>query len=179
MAIATWSPYLGVQVALSSQLNALGNGNTALSAAISNSANLSFFMDLVLNLATVNLAGSASALAANKNIMFNALPGGFRPGMNRESQSGATTPTVLIWLLSCVDGVNYEDGTAGTPGIIPARQPDAVIQLRSVNGPQIVNFREINLPPGTFKILLKNNTQAALAASGNSLSYNMYSEAVA
>ncbi len=148
MATATWSPYDGIATALSTGLDALGNNNHALSAAIDNSTNKRFYADLELVLASVDL-------------------------------SAQTNPAVYIWVINYVDGANYEDGAAGTPGTNPARPPDAIIPLRAINGAQRAAKRLVSIPPSNFKILLQNKTGAALAANSNTLKYQTYAEAVA
>jgi hypothetical protein len=71
-----------------------------------------------------------------------------------------------IWFLKVIDGTNYEDG--GT-SVTPGRAPDIVIPVRAVTTAQrIINFGF--LPPGNFKVLIKNDaTGQALASSGNTL----------
>jgi hypothetical protein len=93
--------------------------------------------------------------------------------------SSATNPAVYLWVLSEVDGSNYEYGSAGS--IVPARAPDAIIALpaASLTGPQYFDGRVILIPPGNFMIALQNNTGVAFASSGNSLQYNTYTETVA
>lgn len=81
-----------------------------------------------------------------------------------------TNPTadtgVSIWFLRETDGTNYEDG--GT-SLTPARRPDLVIPvLPSTSAQRII--RRCVLPPGLFKVLLKNDgTGQSFAASGNTL----------
>lgn len=148
MATSTWSAYAAIVTALTTELNALGNGNTALSAAIDNSSAKSFYMDIELYLASVDL-------------------------------SAQTNPAIYIWLLPRTDGTNFEDGTAGTPGTIPARPPDKVIPLRAVNAAQRVFARGLLMTPDQVKILVKNAGGATLAASGSTLKYYTYAEVTA
>lgn len=82
-----------------------------------------------------------------------------------------TAPTantgLTIWFLRNIDGTNYEDG--GT-SLTPSRLPDAVIPLENQNGTaQRITVR-CAIPPGTFKVLLKNDGSGqALPATGNTL----------
>ena len=71
-----------------------------------------------------------------------------------------------IWFLRKADGTNYEDG--GT-SVTPSRNPDLVIPVRAVTTAQRICVLGY-LPPGNFKILIKNDgTGQALAASSNTL----------
>ncbi len=85
------------------------------------------------------------------------------------SATFATTPVVnsgvSVWFLRNLDGTNYEDGDTS---ITPARAPDLVLPVRAVSTQQRVT-RRCAIPPGTFKILLKNETGVALSASGHTL----------
>jgi hypothetical protein len=148
MATSIWSAYAAIVTALSTGLNSLGNNNTALSAAIDNSAAKSFYMDIEVNLASVDL-------------------------------SAQVNPAIQIWLLSRTDGTNFEDGSAGTPGTVPARPPDKVIPLRVVNAAQRVFARGLLITPDQIKILVRNQAGAALAATLNTVKYYTYSEVTA
>ena len=70
--------------------------------------------------------------------------------------SGTVTANtaVSVWMLRQVDGTNYEDGDGSTT---PARFPDMVFPLRAVSGAQRVELPSIELPPGLFKALVKND----------------------
>jgi hypothetical protein len=70
--------------------------------------------------------------------------------------SGAVTANtaVNVWILRQVDGTNYEDNTDATT---PARNPDMVFPLRAVSTAQRVALPSIDLPPGLFKALVKND----------------------
>ena len=71
-----------------------------------------------------------------------------------------------IWFLRNIDGTNYEDG--GT-SVMPSRAPDLVIPVRAVTTAQRVIVCGY-VPPGKFKILIKNDsTGQAIASSGNTL----------
>lgn len=72
--------------------------------------------------------------------------------------SGAVTANtgMSMWIIRQVDGTNYEDGDGTTP-ITPARMPDVVFPLRAVSTAQRVSIPNIEVPPGLFKVLLKND----------------------
>jgi hypothetical protein len=72
--------------------------------------------------------------------------------------SGTVTANtaVVVWLLVSTDaGATYPDGDA--TGITPARAPDMTFGLRAVSTAQIVHARLDQLPPGTFKVLIRND----------------------
>lgn len=88
--------------------------------------------------------------------------------------SSQTTLALYVWLLELVDGTNYEDGSAS---ISPARRPDIIIPVRAVNGAQRVR-RSCLIRPGQYMALIGNRTGAALASSGNTLYYRLYSDEI-
>src|SRR5512135_1438580 len=94
-----WLAGEGAQSALTTGLDSLGDGNTALSTAVDNLTDLYEYIDLELYLAS------------------------FATG---------AAPYVSVWVLYSVDGTNYEDGSAGTPGTVPDKQPDAVFELKAI-----------------------------------------------
>ena len=140
-----WTTPESIGTALDSGLNSLGDGNTALSAAIDNLTDLYTLVDLELVLASVDL-------------------------------SAQTKLWISVWFITTVDGSNYEDGSAGTPGTVPSRPPDAVFPLRKVNAAQRINITNIPVPPYSGKLLLQNNAGAALASSGNTLKYRRHTQ---
>jgi len=87
--------------------------------------------------------------------------------------SGQTNPAIYLWLLPRTDGTNFEDGDGSTT---PARSPDKIIPLRTVNGAQRVFARFLLTTPDQGKILIKNETGATLASSGNTVKYYTYGE---
>lgn len=71
------------------------------------------------------------------------------------SGTPAANTAVSVWILRQVDGgTNYEDG--GT-SVTPARPPDMVFALNPVSTAQRVALPAIDLPPGLFKVLVKND----------------------
>ena len=79
-----------------------------------------------------------------------------------------------VWVLRSLDGgLTFEDGAAATA---PARGPDATIEINT--GTSITphaGFPGVMLPPGTFKIALRNQMGVAIP-SGSSLRFAVYSE---
>jgi len=79
-----------------------------------------------------------------------------------------------VWILRSLDGgLTFEDGAATTA---PARGPDATIEINQ--GTSITPhalYPGVTLPPGTFKVALRNQMGVALPAS-SVLRYAPYSE---
>lgn len=143
--IFKWVAGEGAQNGITTGLDSLGDGNTAISAAIDNLTDLYEYIDLELYLAQI---------------------------------TGIAPPYVSIWILYSLDGTNYEDGSAGTPGTLPVKQPDAIIPIAEANVTSRKIVTNIPIAPLKFKILLQNSTGAAFAASGNTLKYNRHNEQV-
>ncbi len=89
--------------------------------------------------------------------------------------SAQTNPAIYIWLLARTDGTNFEDGS---DSVDPARAPDKIIPLREVNGAQRVFARFLLTTPDQGKLLIENKAGAALAASGNTVKYYLYSQEI-
>lgn len=87
--------------------------------------------------------------------------------------ASAVNAGAYLWLLSSLDGTNYEDGGTGSV-VQPARTPDAVFSLRSISGAQVTSITNVPLPPLNFKFLLQNGTSAAFAAADNILKYRRH-----
>jgi len=145
MANVRWETPSSWATALSSELDSLADEGLALSGEISNDTNRYMFVDLELNLASVDLQSSSN-------------------------------PVIRVWFLPKLsDGTNFEDGGSS---VEPARMPDANFPLREISGEQHVVARSVLAPNGNFKILVKNETDATLASSGNTLKYKMYGQTV-
>ena len=95
--------------------------------------------------------------------------------LNTVDLSAQTNPAIHIWLLARTDGTNFEDGS---DSVTPARAPDKVVPLREVNDAQRVFARLLLTTPDQGKLLIKNKTGAALAASGNTVKYRLYSQEI-
>lgn len=135
---------------LSTTLNSLADETTDLGAAIDNSTAKKTFMDIELILASVDL-------------------------------SSQSNPATYIYLIESVDGgTNYDSGTdaASTDDTCPpVDKLCAIIGAMVGSGAQAHNGIKtmIPIPPGHFKLMLRNKTGAGYAASGNTLKYRTYS----
>lgn len=74
---------------------------------------------------------------------------------------------VSVWFLKAVDGTNYEDGAAGTPGTTPARAADVVFPVRLVSTQQRITLGPVLLPGCKFKCLVQNNTNHGFTNTDN------------
>jgi len=129
---------------LTTELNALADNGNKLGAAINfaaSGADRKIYMDIEVNLTTVDLS--------------------------------AQVPAIYLWLLARTNGTDYEDGG---DSVDPARPPDAIIPIVASNAAHRGFARNILTTPDYGKILLENQTGAALNATGNTLNYYLYSE---
>jgi hypothetical protein len=77
-----------------------------------------------------------------------------------------------LYVVPSQDGTNYADGSAGTPGTIPAPHClRGVFLVRAVTSAQRIILERIEVPPGLYKLLLENKAGQTTAASGNVLAY--------
>ncbi len=134
--------------AITTGLDSLANGNTALSAAIDNSAGLDLFMDLSLSVKYTSSAPAAGVVAAD------------------------------AYLVPSIDGgTTYAEGTAGTPGVIP-QGALYVGSFESRNGStstfENLVLNGIPIGPYNYKLLLVNKSGKTFTSSGNVLAYATY-----
>jgi len=84
--------------------------------------------------------------------------------LNLPTMTAPTANTVVnVWFLPSIGGTNYESTSA-----VPNRDPDVFFTLGAVTSQLTVKM--CRLPPGSFKVMLKNDTIGqAYASSGNTL----------
>jgi hypothetical protein len=140
----------GTLGSLTTTLNSLAINTTDLAAtAINNETNLCTFMDLELTLASLDL-------------------------------SGQTAPNVTIYLIESIDGgTDFDtasDAVSADASIPPADKIIAIIGLRPGTGAEAKTAVKsmIPIPPGRFKLMVRNTTGVQFAASGNILAYRTY-----
>jgi len=83
---------------------------------------------------------------------------------------------VSLFLVESVDGTNYADGDASIAP--PATALIGIFPIRAVTTAQRVAIRQVALSPFKFKIVIRNETGQAMAASGNTVKYCTYNEEV-
>lgn len=145
------TPTVALTSLLTTSLNSLANATTddGGQTPINNETNLCTFMDLELTLASLDL-------------------------------SAQTNPSVAIYLIESVDGGTdfdtYSDAVSAAASIPPADKICAIFGLRPGVAAEAKTAVKsmIPIPPGRFKLLLRNNTGVAFAASGNVLAYRTY-----
>jgi hypothetical protein len=114
-----------------------------------------------------SLANNANAVHASSVTLTNQ---GYRTGRFELVVTFGTAPTagtsLVVWLLTEIDGTNFEDGSAS---VTPLRPPDLIFPLRAVTTAQRIAVYA-DLPEGLVRPLLRNaGTNQAMAASGNTL----------
>lgn len=77
---------------------------------------------------------------------------------------------IIIRVVTAIDGTNYPDGDAS---------PIYTAQVATGSAAKRIEMRQISIPPGKFKLQLTNETNVALAATGNTVKYRRYSLTVA
>lgn len=132
--------------------------------------------------ATSVLTTELNSLANNTNVLGSAIAlstgePGYRFCEVELVVTYGSAPTAntacCVWFLREIDGTNYEDGGSS---VTPTRPPDVVFSLRAVTTAQRV-IAVADLPPGTFKALLRNDgTGQAMASSGNTLKLRPFTE---
>ena len=119
-------------------------------------------------------AGAISSVGGTSGLFNNTAGGGGLGGytlgqweLNLAAPAGTLTAgtAAYVWLLTTVDGTNYEDGSAT---VIPARPPDLIFPVRAVSTAQRI-IRVLMMPPGNWYVLLAQNTGQTWGASGNTV----------
>ncbi len=142
---------VGLTSLLTTSLNSLANNATddGGQTAINNETNLCTHMDLELTLASLDLSAQAN-------------------------------PAVVVYLIESVDGGTdfdtYTDAVTADASVPPGDKICAVFGLRLGTGAEAKTAVKsmIPIPPGRFKLLVRNRTGASFASSGNVLAYRTY-----
>lgn len=81
--------------------------------------------------------------------------------LNAPAWSGTVSVngSISVWLCSEVDSTNFED--CDVTNFSP-RAPDIVFPLRAANAAQRLLRRGVLMPPGDFKVLMKNESGVSL-----------------
>ena len=134
---------------LTTTLNALADNTTDLGAEINNETDLCTYMDLELYLSSLDLSSESS-------------------------------PTVVIYLLESIDdGTHFdtgEDGVSAETDVPPADKILTQFGLRVNTAAEVKHAIKsmLPIPPGRFKMLLRNKTGVAFGATLNTLYYRTY-----
>lgn len=88
----------------------------------------------------------------------------------------ATAPAagaqIELYFVPSVDGTNYLDGSTTVDP--PASCLVGIVDLQAVNTVQRRGLRYVAMPPGLFKVLLKNTGGQALDATGSAVTLRPY-----
>lgn len=79
---------------------------------------------------------------------------------------------IEIYIIPSIDGINYPEYATVDPSV---NMKVGSFVFSENDDAEIDTILNILIPPGKFKILLKNITGQALAESGNVLKYRIYS----
>lgn len=143
------APTVSLTAYLTTTLNSLANNVIDIGATINNESNLCTYMDLEVMLASADW-------------------------------SAQTNPSVHIYMFESIDGGTdfdtNEDGVSASSDVPTADKIVAVMPFRVGTGAEakVMIKSMIPIPPGQFKLGLRNRSGIALAASGNILSYRTY-----
>lgn len=85
----------------------------------------------------------------------------------------STGATVEVYMDVSLDGTNYADASETTAELV------AVFPLDAATTARRAVRRDIPVPPGLWKLFVRNVTGQAFAASGNTLKYRLHSVTVA
>jgi hypothetical protein len=101
-----------------------------------------------------------------------------------ELNLASLTPTaggyVALYLVPTIDGTNYPlFDTGASPGTANNNYFVGSFSTKAAAAAQRIAMREIQLPPGKYKLAVYNGAGVALAASGNTLSWRPYNTASA
>jgi len=144
------APTVGLTTYLSTSLNGLADKTTDLGAEINNETNRCMFMDLELRLASVDVSAS-------------------------------TNPCVPIYLIESVDGGSTyessgEDGVSADADVPPSDKICCIFvpRLDTEAKAKVIVKSLIPIPPGRFKLMLRNMLGLAFGATLNTLAYRTY-----
>jgi hypothetical protein len=98
--------------------------------------------------------------------------------LNLASLTPTGTPYVSVYIVPTIDGTNYPGWDAGaSPGNANNNYWVGDIQLKAAAGTVLQALRGVLLPPGKYKVGLRNASGVTLASSGNTLDERQYTEA--
>ncbi len=149
-------------------------------------------------MAEFTLSGYKVAIATALTTELNSLANGSTSALSAEIDNSTTkylyadielslaslTPTangyVALYLVPTIDGTNYPLFDTGTsPGTANNNYFVGSFMTKAAAAAQRIAMREIQLPAGKYKLAVYNGAGAALAASGNTLSWRPYNTASA
>lgn len=120
--------------------------------------------------------GSVTALSAEKdNSSLQHLFADFQLDLASLTIS-STAAFASIYIVPTVDGTNYPDWASGAIPTYAAAYFRGTIPIKNVSAATArANFEEVRIPPGKFKVAIRNGVGASFAASSNTLAMRSYS----
>lgn len=95
----------------------------------------------------------------------------FELSLATQGSARSTGACVDLYLLSSIDGTNYPGSEAADPTL---NQLIGSFAFSAATAAERDVIKSIELPPGLHKIVVKNRTGQAFAASANTLKYRTY-----
>lgn len=119
--------------------------------------------------------GSACALSAEQDNSTNLdILADFQLDLASLSIS-STAAFVAVYIVPSVDGTNYPDWTSGAGAVYHSQYFVGTILVKNVSATTArANLSGIALPPGKFKVAVRNSVGVSFAASGNTLKMRTY-----
>ena len=122
----------------------------------------------ITSLLTTELNSLASAAGSALGTEYDNATNCFLYGLFELTATFGSSPTadttVDLYLVPAPDGTNYDDGSAT---ILAGNHIIGGWNIRAVNTAQKLAMWGVPLPPTKFKLNVLNNTDQAMAASGN------------
>lgn len=106
---------------------------------------------------TATLASNAQVLSGTIT-STNYLHGYCTLALPGTAGTPAANTAIVVWFRVSTDGTTFPDGDASTT---PAEPQHMTFPLRAVTGPQVVSAYVSRMPPGVFKVLIRNDGTGA------------------
>jgi hypothetical protein len=87
-----------------------------------------------------------------------------------QASARSSSARVTVFRIGALDGTNYADTHEVTAEQIGTFVLDAATTARRLD-----SVRDVPVPPGLFKLFVRNQTNQSFAASGNTLNYRLHS----
>lgn len=113
--------------------------------------------------------GNSAASSAIDNTTALDLFADLEINLATQGSARVASATIYVYMTQALDGTNYGDTNEVTAEVIAAFIFDAATTARRAT------LKDVPIPPGLFKLFVRNVTGQALAASGNTLKYRLHS----
>jgi hypothetical protein len=133
------------------------------------SATISVLTTELNSLANTTMSAASTAISNQTNLDVYA---------DIEVNLAALSPTagayVGLYILEAVDGTNYPAQSDADLRLTTSQLLASLPIGTTASTAQRIVARNVLVPPGSFKLKLDNQTGVALAASGNTVKFNVY-----